>query len=170
MSKCRGFSIVLHDVHMGLQTKDEVHEKVKTLLFRQYVIAEEPYGHQDGSHINVFIQLKNPVYFTAQLKLWCTWWKAGRVQVDAMKGTMVQACKYLLKDYTKKDKTTDDSPIIYMDNNDDRVATGQEMVSYATLDEIFFGTMSKLNLCTGQGAIVDWKALLSPLFTPSSPG
>ena len=95
MTKCRGFSIVLHDVQKGLQTKAQVDAKILTLPWHQYVCAEELYNHQEGSHIHVFIQLRNPVHFTAALKLWCTFWKSGRVEVDQLRGSMAQACIYL---------------------------------------------------------------------------
>ena len=75
--KIRGFTVVLHDVHKGIQAKADVENKIKTMPFRQYVIAEEPYNHQEGSHIHIFIQLKNPIHFTSALKFWCTWWKSG---------------------------------------------------------------------------------------------
>ena len=113
--KIRGFTVVLHDVHKGIQAKADVENKIKTMPFRQYVIAEEPYNHQEGSHIHIFIQLKNPIHFTSALKFWCTWWKSGRVQVDQMKGSMAQACKYILIDQSKKDKYFDPSPIIVLD-------------------------------------------------------
>lgn len=117
MSKARGFSIVLHDVHKGLQSKLDVQAKVVTLPWRQYVIAEEPYNHQDGSHIHVFIQLRNPVYFTSMLKIWCSWWKSGRVQVDQMRGSMAQACVYITPS-TSKEKHIDESPIIVLGEED----------------------------------------------------
>jgi len=117
MTKFRGFSIVLHDVQKGLQTKSEVEAKIKTLKWRQYVIAEEPYNHQEGSHIHVFLQLHNPVYFTAMLKLWCVWWKSGRVQVDQMRGSMAQACIYVTPD-SKKEKHLDSEPIIMLGGED----------------------------------------------------
>lgn len=163
MAKSRGFSIVLHDVQKGLQTKDDVWSRVNLLPIRQGVVAEERYTHQEGSHIHVFLQLKNPVYFSAQLKLWCAWWKSGRVQVDVMKGSMVQACKYLLKDHTKKDKYTDPEPYILLDDNKDREALGVEVVCYATLEDIFFSTMSKIYPTPGQGCPIDWTALSHPL-------
>jgi hypothetical protein len=137
MSKHRGFSIVLHDVHKGLQTKADVQAKVQLCQWRQYVIAEEPYNHQEGSHIHLFLQLKNPVYFTAVLKTWCTWWKSGRVQVDAMKGSMVQACKYLMEGQSKKDsKEFDPKPIIMLDQMDaEEVGVDAQVITYGDLLE-----------------------------------
>lgn len=121
MTKCRGFSIVLHDVHKGLQAKEDVAAKVQTLPWRQYVIAEELYNHQEGSHIHVFIQLRNPVHFTSMLKIWCAWWKSGRVQVDQLRGTMAQACIYITPG-CKKDKYLDEAPLIRLGQEDAELA------------------------------------------------
>jgi hypothetical protein len=118
MTKSRGFSIVLHDVHKGLVGKPEIQEKIRTLPWRQYVIAEEPYKHQEGSHIHIFLQLRNPVHFTSMLKIWCTWWKSGRVQVDVMRGSMAQATDYVNEERNEKDKFYDESPLIYLEKSD----------------------------------------------------
>jgi len=118
MVKCRGFSIVLHDVHKGLISKSEVQAKVQTLAWRQYVIAEEPYNHQEGSHIHLFLQVRTPVHFSAMLKLWCTWWKSGRVQVDQMRGSMAQACDYINESRNDKAKAFDQHPIIMLEIQD----------------------------------------------------
>lgn len=121
MTKCRGFSIVLHDVHKGLQAKEDVDSKVQTLPWRQYVIAEELYNHQEGSHIHVFIQLRNPVHFISMLKIWCAWWKSGRVQVDQLRGSMAQACIYITPG-CKKDKHLDEAPLIRLGQEDAELA------------------------------------------------
>lgn len=113
MTRGRGFSVVLHDVHKGTQGKAEViaHLKLKEPI--QAVVAQENYNHQEGSHIHVFYRLANPSEFKAQLKHWTLWYTHGRVQVDIMRGEMAQACRYLMQDETKKDKDCDPSPWFY---------------------------------------------------------
>nr|WPR18761.1 MAG: hypothetical protein [Skomarfal virus 29] len=137
MTKVRGFSIVLHDVHKGTQAKADVQAKLLTLKWRQYVIAEEPYNHQDGSHIHIFLQVHNPVHFSAMLKFWCCWWKSGRVQVDAMRGSMAQATDYINDDRGSKDKAYDPEPIIFLEGQDaeaaqveTKVVTRQDLISF----------------------------------------
>jgi len=120
MTKIRGFSIVLHDVHKGLQSKEDVQAKVHTLPWEQYVIAEEKYNHQEGSHIHVFIRLKNQVHFSSMLKNWCCWWKSGRVQVDAQRGSMAEGCIYVTK--SSKEKHHDPSPIIMLGQEQAKLA------------------------------------------------
>ena len=116
MVKFRGFSIVLHDSQKGNQGKTEVEARVKELNPRQYVIAEEDYNHQDGTHIHLFLQLHNAVSFKSMLTKWCTWYKSGRVQVDQMRGDISSSCKYILQDKSKKDKYFDPDPILYLDS------------------------------------------------------
>ena len=120
MTKIRGFSIVLHDVHKGLQTKEDVQAKVQTLPWEQYVIAEEKYNHQVGSHIHIFLRLKNQVHFSSMLKNWCCWWKSGRVQVDAQRGSMAEGCIYVTK--SSKEKHHDPSPIIMLGQEQAKLA------------------------------------------------
>lgn len=137
--KIRGFCIVLHDVQKGNQGKYEVLAKVQRDDARQYVIAEELYNHQDGSHIHIFIQYKTPRHFNAILKTWCTWWKSGRVQVDQLRGELHQGCKYLMQNQNnkKKDKYYDQNPIIYLDvknskevNQIPATATHQDIIEH----------------------------------------
>ena len=120
MTKIRGFSVVLHDVQNGLQSKEDVQAKVHTLPWEQYVIAEEKYNHQVGSHIHIFLRLKNPVHFSSMLKNWCCWWKSGRVQVDAQRGTMAQGCIYVTNSI--KEKHHDPSPIIMLGQEQAKLA------------------------------------------------
>ena len=49
MARVRGFSVVLHDVHKGDLTKAHVIQQVLDLKPTQVVVAEEPYGHHEGS-------------------------------------------------------------------------------------------------------------------------
>lgn len=108
--RARGYTVVLHDVQKGDQTKQMVIDHVLLKDPVKAVVAQEPYGHQEGFHIHVFYRLKNPSAFKAQLKHWVMFWKSGRVQVDAMSGEISQACRYLTQEDTKKDKLCDPSP------------------------------------------------------------
>jgi len=122
--KFRGFLVVLHDTHKTLHTKAEVEEAVAKFAWRQYVVAEEPYEHQEGRHIHVFYQLKNPVKFKSQLTHWISTFqhKKGRVHVDVMRGDMSQACKYLVANETQDTSLYDPSPVIMLDQASARVA------------------------------------------------
>lgn len=111
--RARGFLVVLHDVHKGIQTKVDVIDHVMAKKPVQAVVAEEPYGHQEGSHIHVFYRLENQSEFKAQLKYWVMFWKSGRSQVDVMRGEMSQACRYLVQESTRKTKDCDPSPFMY---------------------------------------------------------
>jgi hypothetical protein len=113
MTRARGFLVVLHDVHKGTQAKADVIEHLKLKEPTQAVVALEPYEHQEGLHIHIFYRLASQSDFKAQLKHWALWYKAGRVQVDVMRGEMAQACRYLLQDMTKKDKQCDPEPWFY---------------------------------------------------------
>lgn len=111
--RARGFQCVLHDVHLGTTSKQMVIDHLMLKEPEQAVVAREPYGHQEGYHIHVFYRLKSQSDFKAQLKHWALWYKGQRVQVDVMRGTMAQACRYLMQDATKKDKTCDSDPWFY---------------------------------------------------------
>lgn len=147
MTKVRGLMIVLHDAHKGDIAKRDVEVFLKSFNFRQYVIAQEPYTHQEGTHIHVFIQFQNQVHFKSILKQFTRYWQHGRVQVDQMRGDMSQACGYLKADFSKKGdrKYYDPEPITYLTKTDaDKV---QEKVSEITLEEfrkLPIGDMIKL--------------------------
>lgn len=113
MTRHRGFSVVLQDSHKGLQTKEDVIKHLHLKEPCQAVVAREPYGHQEGYHIHVFYRLPNASDFKSHLKHWALWYTAGRVQCDAMRGTMAQACRYLSQDDTKKDKLCDPDPYYF---------------------------------------------------------
>lgn len=113
MTRARGFSVVLHDVHKGSQTKEDVIKHLHLKEPTQAVVAQEPYGHQEGSHIHIFYRLSNQSDFKTQLKHWTLWFTSGRVQVDVMRGDMAQACRYLSQEDTKKQKDCDVSPYYY---------------------------------------------------------
>ena len=111
--RARGFLVVLHDAHLGTQSKQCVIDHLRLKEPVQAVVAREPYEHQEGLHIHIFYRLQNQSDFKAQLKHWALWYKAGRVQVDIMRGEISQACRYLMQDQTKKDKNCDPSPWFY---------------------------------------------------------
>lgn len=113
MTKYRGFLVVLQDDHKGNQSKQDAIAHLMTLSVEKAVVAREPYGHQEGSHIHVFYRLKSQSDFKTQLKHWVLWYKTARAQVDVMKGTMAQACRYLMQDETKKNKDCDPDPWFY---------------------------------------------------------
>jgi len=113
MSKIRGYMVVLHDVQDGTQTKQNVIDLIMAQDPEQVVVAQEPSPEEGKIHIHVFYRYKSPRHFSTNLKLWCIWWKSGRAHVDQMKGTMAQACRYLMADFTKKDKHTDPDPFFY---------------------------------------------------------
>lgn len=113
MGKFRGFSVVLHDVQDGYQTKQNVIDHVMAQNPTQVVVAEEPSPEPGKTHIHVFYRFDTTRHFSANLKLWVLWWKSGRAQVDRMEGTMAQACRYLMDGFTKKDKHTDPDPFFY---------------------------------------------------------
>lgn len=111
--RARGFLVVLHDVHKGSLTKADVVQHLHKKELTQAVVAQEPYSHQDGFHIHIFYRLKSQSDFKAQLKHWTQFWLHGRVQVDVMRGTMAEACRYLMQDQTKKEKDCDPQPYYF---------------------------------------------------------
>lgn len=127
MTRLRGFSVVLHD-SKG-QTKQQVIDHLMLKEPAKAVIGEERYSHQAGTHFHVFYRLHHPSEFKAHLKHWALWWKTGRVECDAMKGTMAQCCRYLMADFTKKDKYCDPDPWFYPANTI-AISPGEYAVSW----------------------------------------
>lgn len=92
----RQYSIVIHDIKTGL--KNIVDKKLDALKPDWRLVSEEEYNHQDGHHIHVFLKYKEKKAFSTVLN----WFKeisaehgAGRVQVDAGRGSFSQCEKYL---------------------------------------------------------------------------
>lgn len=107
MAQSRKWSVVIHDV--PVQAKDLCHSVLKKLA-KSYMIALEPYGHQEGHHLHLFYELKSPSPKTRQLKKWQQFgW--GRVQCDPARGTEADQQVYLTN--PDKNKTCDPSPIIF---------------------------------------------------------
>ena len=112
MTKIRRFTIVLHDAQKGNVTKQMIANWLEFELDpKEYVIAEEPYNHQEGTHIHIFLNLKNPRNFFKMLENLQEFWPHGRVQIDKAYGTMAQGCQYLQD--APKDKKYDPSPIYF---------------------------------------------------------
>lgn len=105
----RGFSVVIHDIqkHMTL-TKELVESHMQNIPALEWVIAQEEYTHQEGSHMHIFYRCDKRT-FGSQLKFWLKIVdnEECRVQVDVMKGSMDQACKYLQPGNTSKFKYYD---------------------------------------------------------------
>jgi len=113
MTKIRRYSIVLHDAQKGKITKRMVANWLDFELDpKEYVLAQEPYTHQEGSHMHIFLNLKNPRNFFKMLENLQEFWPHARVQIDKQYGTMAQACKYLQPGYPK-DKYYDPDPIYF---------------------------------------------------------
>ncbi|AXQ65689.1 MAG: putative replicase [Cressdnaviricota sp.] len=92
--RSRTFSVVIHDVLPG--SKAKLNEKINDVQPDWSLIAEEPYNHQDGSHIHLFIKYNQPkakakiLSFIQRLEL------GGRVQVDIGRGTFDECQKYII--------------------------------------------------------------------------
>jgi len=108
--KHRQFSITIQNVD-----KEKTQAKLKELVdtFKEYSYSIEPYNHQEGHHLHLFIQYPNQRYYKAVLKEYEKWkvniladrpqgeerqW--GRVHLEIQKGTLEQ-CEAYLKGETK---------------------------------------------------------------------
>lgn len=104
-SRCRQFSVVVHDVIPG--AKEYFEGVINSLTPDWSLIAEEEYNHQEGKHIHVFIKYENPRSWRDVL----TWFEkqkqGGRVQVDTGRGSFQECRKYITD--PAKEKKLDDS-------------------------------------------------------------
>jgi len=108
--KHRQFSITIQNVD-----KQKAQDKLKDLLpkFKEYSYSIEPYNHQEGYHLHLFVQYPNQRHFKAVLKEMEKWkvsiladrppgetreW--GRVHLEVQRGTLDQ-CEAYLKGETK---------------------------------------------------------------------
>lgn len=107
----RKFSVVVHDVPAAAK---DLALAVLQKLAKKYVIALEPYNHQDGYHLQMFYELKSPSPKSRQLDKWQSF-KWGRVQVDPMRGNFDQASVYVIS--PDKDKKCDPSPYVFPNKN-----------------------------------------------------
>ncbi len=98
--RSRKFSIVIHDVSPASKTK--LAAAVSALTPDWSLIVEEPYNHQEGSHIHLFLKYDQPkskhsvLTFVQRLAL------GGRVQVDIGRGDFDQCKKYIIDPDKKK--------------------------------------------------------------------
>lgn len=103
--RSRQFSIVIHDVKS--QAKAHFEKILPPLMLDWSLVAEEPYSHQDGSHIHIFLKYPHPQSKFRILQFIQKQNQGGRVQVDIGRGAF-QDCKKYLTD-PDKDKITDDN-------------------------------------------------------------
>lgn len=115
MSKSRNYSIVIHNV---LPTDEQYWKNVVASLNpRRSVVSMEPYSSGKGYHYHIFIEFDNARHKMSVLKSLQqvqdghidtvsdeTEGVKGRIQVDKMLGSFVQATAYLTQELTKKDK------------------------------------------------------------------
>ena len=108
--KHRQFSITIQNVDQQ-KTQAKLLDLVKN--YKEYSYSIEPYNHQEGFHLHLFVQYPNQRYYKAVLKEFEKWkvdiladrpqgetreW--GRVHLEIQKGTLDQ-CEAYLKGETK---------------------------------------------------------------------
>lgn len=103
--RSRKFSIVIHDVEPS--AKDILQKKVTDLQPDWSLIAMEPYNHQEGYHIHLFIKYQQPKAKSVVLKYVQDLDLGGRVQVDIGRGDFDQCRKYIV-DPDKEKKLDED--------------------------------------------------------------
>jgi len=107
--RSRLYSIVIHDIKKP-QAKEFLHRHVNLFTPDWSLIAEEPYNHQDGHHIHLFLKYrhdkaKSTVLYTMKgLNL------GGRVQVNHGRSDFNKCKKYLVN--PDKEKYLDDNILI----------------------------------------------------------
>jgi len=105
----RLFSIVIHDVDFE-SAKAKIHTKVDELKTDWYLIAEEPYTHQDGQHLHVFLKYVQPRAKSTVLDWYQKLNLGGRVQVCYGRSDFNLCKKYITA--PDKEKLLDENPII----------------------------------------------------------
>jgi len=119
--RSRGFSVVVHNVFDEPVYWTSV---VKSMKYDTTVISIEPYAHQDGFHLHIFTDHKNPCRSNAFFKV-LTQAKhghiqegddKGRIQIDSRHGTFQEATAYLTQADTKKDKVCG-TPVVHNKNH-----------------------------------------------------
>jgi len=119
MAKYPRYSVVIQNVRPDC--KQTVLHHVSGA--KRSAVAVEPYNHQPGHHIHIFIEYQNQHHFTSVLKEYKDlatkivahrpegiegdW---GRVDVDRMRGTFEQATQYLVA--PTKDKAVDPDVVV----------------------------------------------------------
>lgn len=97
--RSRKFSVVIHDVKNDAKIKLE--RSVSGLLPDWSLIAEEPYNHQEGSHLHLYLKYAQPMAKSRVLSYIQKLDLGGRVQADIGRGDF-ESCKKYLTDPTKK--------------------------------------------------------------------
>lgn len=103
--RSRKFSIVIHDVEPS--AKQILQDKVNDLEPDWSLIALEPYNHQEGHHLHLFIKYHKPKAKSKVLQYLQRLELGGRVQVDVGRGDFEQCRKYLV-DPDKEKKLDND--------------------------------------------------------------
>lgn len=105
----RLYSIVIHD---AIDTaKDILAAKIDGFKPDWSLIANEPYGHQDGTHLHLFLRYSEPKAKSTVLKYLQSLNLGGRVQVSHGQGDFNSCKKYLTN--PDKDKLLD--PNVYVE-------------------------------------------------------
>lgn len=91
--RSRKFSVVIHDVKP--ESKSILEKEINYLSPDWYLIAEEPYNHQIGFHIHLFIKYNQPRSKFRVLKFIQDLNLGGRVQVDIGRGDFNECKKYI---------------------------------------------------------------------------
>jgi len=89
----RKFSIVIHDVKPN--SKQRLEQEINSLSPDWFLIAQEKYDHQDGSHIHLFLKYAQPKSKFTVLKFIQELDLGSRVQVDIGRGDFEQCKKYI---------------------------------------------------------------------------
>ncbi len=103
--RSRKYSIVIHDVIYETDPKNTLKQWVIVRSPKYYMIALEPYNHQEGHHLHLFIEFTNPQSKFNILKELQRLYK-GRIQVDLGRGSREDCLKYLTDPDKSKDTDT----------------------------------------------------------------
>lgn len=104
LERNRKYSIVIHDVDLEEDPKEVLKLWVISLAPRYYMIALEPYGHQEGYHMHLFVEFSNQMSkfkMLRTLELLFT----GRIQIDPGRGSRDECLRYITD--PKKTKLVD---------------------------------------------------------------
>jgi len=98
--RSRKFSIVIHDVQPS--AKESLQETIQDLQPDWSLVALEPYNHQEGYHIHLFIKYNQAKAKSKVLGFIQSLNLGGRVQVDIGRGDFEQCRKYLVDPVKEK--------------------------------------------------------------------
>ena len=94
LERNRKYSIVIHDVEVDEDPKATLKLWVISLVPIYYMIALEPYEHQEGFHMHLFVQFSNQMSKFKMLKTLETLFK-GRIQIDPGRGSRDECIRYI---------------------------------------------------------------------------